>query len=102
MSVKHCKKCGKQGRCTDSRHMDDVVRRRYHCECGHSWTSAEILISEGDDRGGYKVKRYFEAMERGSLLNAIERLRAIVANELHARESPPPKVAETQYEASTY
>lgn len=84
MSVKQCPKCGIQGQCTDSRQMSDYVRRRYHCResgCGHSWTSAEFLISEGDNKGGCKVKRYFVAKEREAMNRAIDRLKILVAEE---------------------
>lgn len=45
MSPKHCPNCGKQGNCTDSRPVDEYVRRRYRCKpCGMSWTTAEVFV----------------------------------------------------------
>lgn len=73
-SVKKCRTCGAQGHCKDSRQLNGYVRRRYHCGCGHTWTTAEFLIEEGGDRG-YKVKHYLERRARELLDKVVERIR---------------------------
>lgn len=74
MSVKCCSRCQKQGRCHDSRQMRDYVRRRYHCECGHTWTTAEFLVEEGDSRDKYKVRHYRERQAKAQAAAIIGRI----------------------------
>lgn len=56
--MKICPQCQGRGKITDSRPLKEYTRRRYHCACGHSWTTAEFLVSEGADRSRDKVKAF--------------------------------------------
>lgn len=49
--MKFCPTCKRQGKVTDSRTHPTYTRRRYHCTDGHSWTTAEGLVAEGDSPG---------------------------------------------------
>lgn len=61
--------------------MSDYVRRRYRCTCGHTWTTAEFLIAEGDDRTKNKVEIYRERMGHEAAIKAVERVKAIIERE---------------------
>jgi len=54
--MKICLECHTQAKIVDSRIMsDNNTRRRYNCECGHNWSTVEVLVSEfkGGNRSAY-------------------------------------------------
>lgn len=73
-SPKFCPKCLKQGQCHDSRQVKDYVRRRYHCECGVTWTTAEFFVSEGDSGDKHKIRRYRDGQAKTAARDLLQRL----------------------------
>lgn len=60
-SPKYCRKCGKQGRCVDSRHYADRIYRRYRDTSNHKWSTYEYLMEqdEKDYKNSMKKKSGF-------------------------------------------
>jgi transcriptional regulator NrdR family protein len=44
---KLCPECGQRGDCFNSRWEASFVRRRYQCDNGHRWSTAEIVVPNG-------------------------------------------------------
>lgn len=85
--MKVCPQCSTQGRCTDSRPGDDYTRRRYHCACGHTWTTAEFLVSEGPKKV-YSVVETFKERKLSELREEVRaELHAVVDRRLNRKSS---------------
>lgn len=60
-SPKHCVRCGRRGKVTDSRPVPSLsAHRRHHvCRCGHEWNTYETALHPS------LIEQVVEAMNNG-------------------------------------
>jgi MinD superfamily P-loop ATPase len=74
MAFKECPVCEMRCRVINARTGDDYVRRRYACdECGHRFTSVEVMIEHGERTGRESAKLW----SHGVNVHTFRKLRAL-------------------------
>ncbi len=79
MSPKQCPTCGQQGSCTDSRSVNDYVRRRYRCKpCGIAWTTAEVFVHSEAKQQHHGVQKALSRQANDRALATFDKIAVAV------------------------
>lgn len=94
MAFKECPVCECRCRVVNSRTEEEVVRRRYKCdECGHGFTTAEVMIEHGQRTGRESVKLWKQfanvqtARKLRELVKQMDELLAVSTRKPHEQST---------------
>jgi hypothetical protein len=65
----------------DSRASDDYVRRRYKCECGARWTTAEVFVHDEAKQQHFAVQKALAQQTKDKALAICDRITEAIRRE---------------------
>jgi transcriptional regulator NrdR family protein len=82
---KYCPSCQNQGLCIDSRREPDAVMRRYKCQCGRRWNTAELMIEDNGHPSRGRLQRYRNGERRKAIASLRHELDAVITKFFEGR-----------------